>query len=210
MPSTCQTVDPRTLDWPARQAAARIPFDLVDGLPVNPVHPELPEGQGELRHYGERPCGDVAVFVTVGGVRWLLLGRRDDGHGWALPGGGLNDGETDLQGALRELREETSLALDAAAVVSVAGARYVPDPRAARNAWMVTTLVVVDLGERPNFPAARAGDDLERVAWFPARSLAELRGALSVVEPGAEVFSSHVPMLTELLGASAFEAGTSR
>jgi len=201
MTSAAELVDPRTLDWTALQAAARIPFSVIEGLPINPVCPDLPEGQGELSHWGERACGDVAVFVTVAGARWLLLGKRDDAHGWALPGGGLNPGEPDLHGALRELWEEAGLSVDGDAIVSVDGVRYVPDPRAARNAWMVTTLVVVDLGERPNFPPARAGDDLERVAWFPARPLALLDAAVDRVDHGGRVFPAHRAMLTDLLGA---------
>jgi len=201
MADTAELADPRTVDWTARQATARIPFPVVEGLPVNPVHPDLPEGRGELWHWGERPCGDVAVFVTVAGARWLLMGKRGDGNGWALPGGRLEPGESDLAGALRELCEETGLVLGDNAVVSVTGARYVPDPRAARNAWMVTTLVVVDLGERDNFPDARAGDDLARVAWFPAQGLALLDADVARVEPGARVFPSHREMLSELLGA---------
>lgn len=202
MNATAQHADPAAIDWPARLAAARIPFPIVDGLPVNPVCPELPEGQGELWHWGERPCADVAVFVTVAGVRWLLLGRRDDGHGWALPGGGLEAGETDLEGGLRELHEEAGLRIDPgdrSVSVSVDGARYVPDPRAARNAWMVTTLIVVDLGERVNFPGAVAGSDLERVAWFPVRGLAALEASVAAIEPGGGLFFSHRQMLADLL-----------
>lgn len=189
------------IDWAARQAAARIPFEVVDDRPINPVHPELPEGQGELRHLGERPCADVAVFATVAGIRWLLLGKRDDGHGWCIPGGGLEDGETDLEGGLRELSEETGLRVDpAAATVSVGAARYVPDPRAARNAWMVTCLVVVDLGEQPTFPAARATSELLDVAWFPARPVADLETSIRSRDPHGRIFHSHRGMLTDLLG----------
>lgn len=204
MNATAQLTDPTTIDWPARLAAARIPFPVVDGVPVNPVHPELPEGQGELRHWGERPCADVAVFVTVAGLRWLLMGRRGDGHGWALPGGGLEAGESDLEGGLRELREETGLRVDPAGrgvAVSVDGARYVPDPRAARGAWMVTTLIVVDLGERVNFPGAVAGSDLERVAWFPAGGLVALEASIGRTDAGGGLlFFSHRQMLMDLLG----------
>ena len=126
--------------------------------------------------------------------------RRD---GWAIPGGGLKAGETDLEGGLRELHEETGLRVDPAdqsVTMSVGGARYVPDPRAARNAWMVTTLIVVDLGERANFPGAVAGSDLQRVAWFPARSLPVLEASVERTGPGGKLFFSHREMLTELLG----------
>lgn len=192
-----------TTDWTAAQATARIPFDVVDGLPVNPVHPDLPEGRGELWHLGEKPCADVAAFATVAGRRWLLLGRRDDGHGWCIPGGKLEDDETDLAGGLRELFEETGLRVDLddpAVTVSVGAARYVPDPRAARNAWMVTSLVVVDLGEQPAFPPARATSELLDVAWFPARSVADVEAAIRSRDPHGKIFHSHRGMLTDLLG----------
>jgi ADP-ribose pyrophosphatase len=201
--TTALLTNPTTIDWPARQRSARIPFQVVDGLPVNPVHPDLPAGQGELRHLGERACADAAVFGTVSGLRWLLLGLRGDGHGWAIPGGGLKAGETDLEGGLRELHEETGLRIDPAdqsVTLSVDAARYVPDPRAARNAWMVTTLIVADLGERPNFPPAAAGSDLQRVAWFPARSLSTLQASVERTGPAGKLFAAHRQMLTELLG----------
>ena len=53
----------------------------------------------------------VAAFNEAGKV--LLLKRPDDVHCgglWSLPGGKLEDGETPLDAARRELREETRLA----------------------------------------------------------------------------------------------------
>lgn len=202
--TTATIPHPTTTDWTARQAAARIPFQVIDGLPVNPVQPDLPDGRGELHHLGERACADAVVFVTVAGRRWLLLGRRDDGHGWAFPGGGLEDDETDLGGALRELWEETGLLIDPddpTVTVSVGSARYVPDPRADRHSWMVTTLVVLDLGERSNFPNTRAGSDLLDTAWFDAQSAAAVKRAIRHRDPAGKVFFSHDAVLTELLGA---------
>jgi 8-oxo-dGTP pyrophosphatase MutT (NUDIX family) len=198
--------DPATIDWPARQATARIPYTVTDGLPINPAYPDLPAGQGELAHWGEKACADTGVFATIDGVRWLLLGLRGDGHGWALPGGRLEGDESDLAGALRELGEETGITIDVTdpdLTVSVEGARYVPDPRAARNAWMVTTLVVVDFGVRQHFPHARAGSDLVRVAWFPARSLPALETAIRHRDPAGKLFFSHRAIIAELLGAGA-------
>lgn len=73
-----------------------------------------------------------AVRVVVRDVegRVLLLRTRDvaepeQGEWWELPGGGLDDGETYLAAALRELREETGI---------VAGAGQVGRPSWRRTA----------------------------------------------------------------------------
>lgn len=56
----------------------------------------------------------IASVVLVDPRGWLLLQERDehprvDPELWSPVGGGIDDGETDLEGALRELEEETGL-----------------------------------------------------------------------------------------------------
>lgn len=43
----------------------------------------------------------------------ILLGRRNDGRGWAMPGGGSEEGSSFVVTALQELREEVGLEADA-------------------------------------------------------------------------------------------------
>ncbi len=52
-------------------------------------------------------AGGVVVAV-VGGVEYVALVRRKDGT-WVLPKGHLDQGETLIQGAKREIQEETGL-----------------------------------------------------------------------------------------------------
>jgi ADP-ribose pyrophosphatase YjhB (NUDIX family) len=50
----------------------------------------------------------VDIIIQVGeGV--VLIKRRDPPHGWALPGGFIDYGESAESAAVREAREETSL-----------------------------------------------------------------------------------------------------
>jgi len=72
----------------------------------------------ELRYDLERDA--VRVVLTDGGGRVLLFHVRTpdetpDGW-WELPGGGLGRGESYLEAAIREIREETGLLLDPAHV----------------------------------------------------------------------------------------------
>lgn len=51
---------------------------------------------------------EVATIAVVNGSH-LLMGRRNDNGKWTNPGGHLDDGETPLDGAIRELAEETGI-----------------------------------------------------------------------------------------------------
>ncbi len=50
---------------------------------------------------------DIIIEVTGGGI--VLIQRKNPPHGWALPGGFVDYGESLERAALREAREETSL-----------------------------------------------------------------------------------------------------
>ncbi|MGD8329408.1 MAG: NUDIX hydrolase [Acidobacteriota bacterium] len=50
---------------------------------------------------------DVIIEMKAGGI--VLVERRNRPHGWALPGGFVEYGETVEQAAVREAREETGL-----------------------------------------------------------------------------------------------------
>lgn len=185
------------INWAARQARAAIRFDVIDGLPINPFEPHLPEGMGDLWVWGEQQAADAIVTATVRGHRHVLLIERGDGHGWATPGGTLDPRETPWLAAVRELNEETGLDLSDADW-KVQPVRYVPDPRAGRNAWMVTWPCLVGLGDVDELPAVVGADDARRAEWVYADDYSLLVAALSTI--GGTVFQAHVDMLRELLG----------
>ncbi|MFQ5671674.1 MAG: NUDIX domain-containing protein [Nitrospinales bacterium] len=53
------------------------------------------------------PTVDVIIELPGGGI--VLIERRNPPHGWALPGGYVDYGESLEAAAVREAREETSL-----------------------------------------------------------------------------------------------------
>ncbi|MGW4426573.1 NUDIX domain-containing protein [Streptosporangium sp. NPDC004631] len=197
--SKTNTTNPTGIDWAARQSHAVVPFRVVDGRPVSPGAPTgIRYGQGELDHWGERQAADAIVLAYLDGVRHLLMVERDDDHGWAIPGGCLDPGETSLTAAIRELAEETGLTLPGASW-TVHPARVVPDPRATDEAWMVTTPAVADLGDVAELPAVTGADDARRAEWIPAAGYPALVARLADAV-GGRVFAAHRPLLAELLG----------
>ncbi|MFG1839123.1 NUDIX domain-containing protein [Micromonospora sp. NPDC049175] len=196
-------MDPTRIDWATRRAAAAIPFPLVDGRPVNPYAPTgIRYGRNELGHWGEAQAADAIVTaVTPRGWRWLVMVERDDDRGWALPGGHVDPGETALAAAVRELAEETGLTIDPAREHhEVLPARYVPDPRASDEAWMVTTPVRFNLTKcMGDLPRVKGMDDARRAEWVPADTYADLVNHLASIH-GGTVFAAHRDLLAEILG----------
>jgi ADP-ribose pyrophosphatase YjhB (NUDIX family) len=198
--------DPTRIDWSSRQAAAAIPFQVIDGRPVNPcAKTGIRHGRNELGHWGEALAADalVTAYDRDTDSQWLLMVERSDGHGWALPGGFVDPGEDPAHAAIRELREETGLHIDGADW-HVSQPRYVPDPRASDEAWMVTVLTRTDLGTFDNhweFPAATGSDDAARAEWIPAPSYDALSHNLAAMYGGV-IFPAHRAMLTDVLGGA--------
>jgi len=192
--------DPTRIDWAQRQADALIPFKVTDGRPVNPCQSTgIRYGRNLLGHWGEQPCADAIVTAQTTDGRWhLLMVERADGHGWAVPGGYLDQGEQPMDAALRELAEETGLILPAGTPRWERRPRYVPDPRASDEAWMVTVPVRATLGRVAELPAVIGQDDARRAAWVPADTYYRLVEHLLDTYVG-EVFAAHRQLLADVL-----------
>lgn len=102
--------------------------------------------------------------VVTRGDAILLVRRKNNPYAgkWALPGGFLNLGETFLQGALRELREETGVDIDEGFLTgTVVSDKARRDPRAR----------VISVAHRFDLPVVLdvvpvAGDDAAESEWF--------------------------------------------
>lgn len=70
---------------------------------------------------------DASVVAVITDGKVLILKRSSVSklQGWSLPGGMRENGETDAQTALRELREETGIQADEKSLVYVSNAESV-------------------------------------------------------------------------------------
>lgn len=113
---------------------------------------------------------DVVVFaVDAAALKILLIQRSDKPFkgAWALPGGFLHMGEELVDGAARELREETGITpAHMEQLCTVGGVNRDPRGRVISVVYMALVRVVDH--------TPRAGSDAGKAMWFDVEELPEL------------------------------------
>jgi len=104
------------------------------------------------------PTVDVIIEMPDGIV---LIERRNEPYGWAIPGGFVDYGESLERAALRESLEETSLSVTDLRLLGC----YSDPARDARSHNISTVYVAKGTG------TPKAGDDAAGLAVFPIDSL---------------------------------------
>lgn len=129
--------------------------------------------------WGTGPFITVDAVVTAAGHVLLIERGQPPGKGqWALPGGFLEPRERVLQGAMRELQEETGFALLPATLESLLRGTAVFDhPDRSQRGRTITHAHWFDLGDS-RLPAVAGADDAAAAKWVPISELAALEGAL--------------------------------
>jgi 8-oxo-dGTP diphosphatase len=106
------------------------------------------------------PAPTVDIIIELaGGI--VLIERKNDPHGWALPGGFVDYGETLEQAAVREAEEETTLLVRLKRQLHA----YSDPSRDPRK----HTLTVVFVAEAEGSPEAR--DDAKGAGVFTEKTL---------------------------------------
>lgn len=107
------------------------------------------------------------VVVRSGHVLCVRRGKAYGGGQIALPGGFLNERELIRVGAIRELKEETAIALDKKTLSSAIKGEHVFDyPDRSERGRTITSAFFLDLGSGP-LPKVKGGDDAAKAFWLP-------------------------------------------
>ena len=142
----------------------------------------------------------VGPFITVDAVvrasdQILLVKRgRAPGRGlWALPGGFLDGRERVLQGAIRELREETGFGLlDATLEEALSGVAVFDHPDRGSRGRTITHAHYFDF-KQATPPQVEGADDAAEARWVPITELGAMEG---------ELFEDHFNILDHFLALS--------
>lgn len=124
-------------------------------------------GKGFYYYWGANYTADAAVIAhDEENIPHILLIQRSDNGEWALPGGFINNEEPSKVAAVRELHEETSLALDRTmATAHKLYAGPVLDVRTTLHAWSETHLWLFKTSGT-TLPIIAANDDANAARWF--------------------------------------------
>ena len=114
-----------------------------------------------MRYRNPVPTVDVIIEMREGGV--ILIERKNEPYGWALPGGFVGYGESLETAAVREAKEETSLDVDL-----IEQFHTYSNPARDPRQHTISTVFVARAGGVP-----RAASDARDIGVFTGQSLPE-------------------------------------
>lgn len=133
-----------------------------------------------------------AIVVQSGHI--LLVERKNrPGKGlWALPGGFVDQHEFLVDACIRELQEETQIALPESTLkASIQGSKVFDDPYRSARGRTFTYAFYLQLTASDQLPDVEAADDAKQAMWVP---LAEINSE--------QMFEDHYFVIQEMLGYS--------
>lgn len=133
-----------------------------------------------------------AVVVQSGHILLVKRGAMPGQGLWALPGGFLEQTEKTVDGAVRELREETKIAVPLPVLygsIDHEKTRTFDAPNRSQRGRTLTTAYMFRLNDQTELPKIKGSDDAVKAVWVP---LSDLRRD--------EMFEDHYDIITEMVG----------
>ena len=141
-------------------------------MPASPSRRRRQRGAGRLRSVEETSAGGLVVDRTAGEPRAALIGRLDRRGRllWSLPKGHLEEGESAVEAAVREVEEETGIRGRVVAPLGTVDYWFVAEDR------RIHKTVHHYLLEAAGGELSDTDVEVDEVAWVP---LTELRNRLA-------------------------------
>lgn len=106
----------------------------------------------------EKSCGAVVYRTHHQQIELLLIKHRYGGH-WSFPKGHVEEGENEIQTALREVKEETGLSIELREGFREC-VEYFPKP-------YIKKQVIYFLGKSLGDDAQRQEEEISELRWVP-------------------------------------------
>jgi bifunctional NMN adenylyltransferase/nudix hydrolase len=132
------------------------------------------EVKGGFQGKSYKPTHTTTDAVVIQSGHILLIRRKmNPGIGkWALPGGFLGSKEYTRDGVIRELKEETKLALpDNVLRLAFRHKLVFSDPYRSSRGRIITHAYLFLLNDRTVLPAVEGADDADKAEWVPLGEL---------------------------------------
>lgn len=132
-----------------------------------------------------------AVVVQSGHVLLVKRGAMPGKGLWALPGGFLEQSEKLVDGAVRELVEETMIALSEETLRRcITRSQVFDDPHRSQRGRTITTAFLFELRPDVKLTKVKGADDAAKAKWVP---LSEVKRSV--------MFEDHFDIISEMTGA---------
>ena len=171
---------------------------FLKGDQGTPVYKTLVDEHLMIRRYKEawKAAPFPPTFMTVDAVviqsGHILLVKRGDMPGkglWALPGGFLNQDEKMLDGAIRELKEETKIKVPVPVLKgSIKDSKTFDAPNRSSRGRTITQAFLIDLGVG-ELPKVKGSDDAEKAFWVPFNQVKQ-----------EKMFEDHAHIISHFIG----------
>jgi bifunctional NMN adenylyltransferase/nudix hydrolase len=135
-----------------------------------------------------------AVVVQSGHVLVVKRGAMPGKGLWALPGGFLNQDEKMLDGAIRELKEETKIKVPVPVLKgSIKSSHTFDAPHRSQRGRTITQAFFIDLGFDDKLPKVKGSDDAEHATWMSLNEVVKQRDRF--FEDHVNIIDFFVPIL---------------
>lgn len=141
---------------------------------------------------------EISSVIIISADDKMLMGRRDSNSGgvypdaWHIPGGGVEEGETLKQAAVREVEQEVGMVLPETMLSLVGKPRYGATEKRLKDGSEVFCRMTFNMFEARLLSVAartptKPGDDLVTLDWFDR----DVLSGLQLIPGGEDFFREH-------------------